>query len=368
MAINSYLIGEKKFYTVYVHGSDSRGIRIQRRRKGIESLRKAETIEFELMRELAKLREEAVPLRWEEWFDECMRQMRLEVMPSTLASYTAQIAKWIHPHWVGKEIRTITKSDVYDVIYSKCREMKTERTRRNVLKMVKRLFQRAYEAGLIDRNPCTGINIKVTETQQMVLTTTEAIKFLDEAEKANHRFYPVWAMALLTGMRSGELYALKWSDVDFDNRNISVSRSWSSKNGITGTKSRRTRVVPMSEDLVTFLKERKLKSDPENEWILPRLGEWEHGEQATVTRDFSRSIGVTEIKFHDLRATFITNLLSRGESLARVMSMVGHSDLKTTNLYLRKAGVDVQGGTDKLGYKLPVRTQGSIISIFNKTK
>ena len=41
------------------------------------------------------------------------------------------------------------------------------------------------------------------------------------------------------------------------------------------------------------------------------------------------------------------------ESLARVTAIVGHSQIKTTNLYLRKAGIEVKGGTDKLGYKLP---------------
>lgn len=50
-------------------------------------------------------------------------------------------------------------------------------------------------------------------------------------------------------------------------------------------------------------------------------------------------------------------------SLARVMSLVGHSQLKTTNGYLRKAGVDVQGGADKLGYKLPDLSGAKILSL-----
>jgi site-specific recombinase XerD len=76
-------------------------------------------------------------------------------------------------------------------------------------------------------------------------------------------------------------------------------------------------------------------------------------EQARVTAEFCRAIEVTPIKFHDLRDTFITNLLSRWVSLARVMSIVGHSQIKTTNCYLRKAGVEVRGVTNELGYKVP---------------
>lgn len=77
------------------------------------------------------------------------------------------------------------------------------------------------------------------------------------------------------------------------------------------------------------------------------------GTASKVTKDFCGALGITPVKFHDLRATFITNLLARGESLARVMAIVGHRELKTTNGYLRKAGVDVLGATERLGYKLP---------------
>ncbi|MGZ3662635.1 MAG: tyrosine-type recombinase/integrase, partial [Bdellovibrionota bacterium] len=71
------------------------------------------------------------------------------------------------------------------------------------------------------------------------------------------------------------------------------------------------------------------------------------------TKRFCSALGITAVKFHDLRATFITNLLARGESLARVMAIVGHRELKTTNGYLRKAGVEVLGATERLGYKRP---------------
>jgi integrase len=87
--------------------------------------------------------------------------------------------------------------------------------------------------------------------------------------------------------------------------------------------------------------------------VLPRLPEWDRGEQAKVLRDFCKSINITLIRFHDLRATFITNLLSQGAPLAQVMAIVGHSQIDTTNEYLRKAGVDLKGATDRLGYDVP---------------
>lgn len=82
-----------------------------------------------------------------------------------------------------------------------------------------------------------------------------------------------------------------------------------------------------------------------------------------MLREFCESIGITSVKFHDLRATFITNLLARGVALARVMAVVGHTQIKTTNVYLRKAGVDVQGATSELGYSLPSGEVGQVLSL-----
>ncbi len=221
----------------------------------------------------------------------------------------------------------------------------------------------AVEEGILDRNPCLGIQVKVPEVEQEVLSSDEVGIFLREAKATNHRFYPIWTMALMTGMRSGELFALKWSDVDLDARIISVSRQWTNKNGFGPTKTQKNRVVPISDDLLKFLKELKLKRVRENDFVLSQLEEWKHGDQAKVTRGFCEAIGVTSVKFHDLRATFITNLLSRGVSLARVMSIVGHREIKTTNGYLRKAGVEVKGATNELGYRIPEIKPAQVLSL-----
>lgn len=291
-----------------------------------------------------------------------MKQMSMEFKPSTIKNYQSQVKKWVHPHWAQTEITQLTKSDVHELIFDKCAAIVTPNNRRTVFTLIRTLFERAVEEGLINRNPCSGIRVHVPEVEQKVLTTSEAEKFLTEAKLTNHRYYPIWAMALMTGMRSGELYALEWRSVDLESRIISVSRQWSNKNGFGPTKSRRTRVVPISEDLETFLKELKLERGHEDS-VLPRHQEWSDGSQADVTRQFCKAIGVTQVKFHDLRATFITNLLARGVSLARVMSIVGHTQLKTTNGYLRRAGVDVQGATESLGYRLPQTSSAGILSL-----
>lgn len=362
MAIRSYSVKGKKLYEVYVNGFDLRGKRIQKRKRGIESIRKAQDVEFEIEREFAVIKEGSIHVRWGEWFEECLKVMKVTYRPSTIYSYETTGRAWIQKPWEKKELRSITNLDVHELIFETLPIEVTMHTRRYVLKIVKRILQMAVDQGKIIRNPSLGLMVKVPESLKKVLTNTEVEIFLNQAKLTKHRFYQIWAMALFTGCRSGEMYALKWSDIDLDARTIQVSRSWSSKNGITPTKNQKCRIVPISDELLGFLRELKIERGREQS-VLPHLMEWTRGEAAKVTKAFCRSIGITDIRFHDLRATFITNLLARGVPLAVVMSMVGHSDMETTNVYLRQAGVEIQGGTEKLGYKLPVDQAGQVLQL-----
>lgn len=353
MAITKYLKDEKTYYEVYVSGYDPRGQRIQRRRREIETLKKAEAIQFELKREVAKIKESQIDYRWSEWLPMCLKNMKFTLSPATVLGYETSLNKWATPKWGDMEIKSITKSQVYELVFEQIDPKITNNTRKTILKLIRRIFQMAVDDGLIARNPCLGIQVKVGEIEQKVLTNSEVEIFIREAKNCNHRFFSIWFLALTTGCRSGELMALTWNDIDYDAKIISISKQWSSKAGYTATKTQKNRVVPISDDLLHFLKELKLKQS-NGDFVLPHLTEWLNGTQAEVTREFCTAIGVTPVKFHDLRATFITNLLARGVSLARVMAVVGHSQIKTTNVYLRKAGVDVQGATEMLGYKLPI--------------
>ncbi len=361
MAVKSYSLRGKKFFEVYVAGFGLREKRIQMRKRGITSIKKAEDLEFEFKRELARVREEDIHLRWGEWFVECMNLMKVNSQPSTLYNYDKSCRKWINPHWDNRELRSIKNMDVHELLYEKMNdESITMHTRKYVLKIMKRIFQMAIENRKLDRNPCIGMMVKVPETQMKVLSGSEVDTLLTEAKTTNHRFYSVWVVALFTGMRSGELFALKWSDVDFESESVQVVRSWSSKNGLKSTKNQKTRIVPMGPELLNFLKQLKLECGQED-YVLPRLQEWERGDAAYVLKEFCRALGITEVRFHDLRATFITNLLSMGESLVKVMAMVGHSDMETTNEYVRRAGIELKGGTDKLGYKVPVQSNVRVL-------
>jgi integrase len=154
-------------------------------------------------------------------------------------------------------------------------------------------------------------------------------------------------------MRSGELYSLRWTDIDLVTGKINISKAWTRYNGEGPTKTAKNRIYPISSECRKFLEELKLKSEPSSEYVLPRLWEWDQGEQAKILKNFCEEIGITPVKFHDLRATFITQMLNNGVPLSKVMAIVGHSSLKTTQGYLRLSGKDVEGATEDLKIEVP---------------
>ncbi len=82
--------------------------------------------------------------------------------------------------------------------------------------------------------------------------------------------------------------------------------------------------------------------------MLPRLSRWNCGNQATVLRKFCESNGLPSIRFHTLRACFATQLLRNGVEAAKVMKVCGWRDLSTMQHYVRLAGIEVSGVTDRI--------------------
>ncbi|MDC1175684.1 tyrosine-type recombinase/integrase [Bacteriovoracaceae bacterium] len=362
MAIHKYEENGKHLYRVHVKDRNAFGKQVNRKRKGISSEARAKRVELELKMELLKLKDLPAVLRWDEWVDECIRRMTLEFRNSTIMGYRRNLDKWVLPHFKNKLLDQIRKGDVHAVIFQGITGVSDE-TRRSILKQVKRIFNMAVEEGLINSNPAVGVKVKVAEKKKLCLNHEEVKILLHNAFNKSHPYYEIWAVAVMTGMRSGELNALLWSDIDFENNYISVNKSWSSKNGIGPTKSSLTRSISISSSLKKLLTEIKLKCTGTH--VLPRPNSCIQGDQAKIIREFCNGLGITKIGFHDLRATFITQMLIKDVPLAKVMKIVGHANIKTTMKYLRMIAKDVEGATEALGIELPdYIEENNVVSLF----
>lgn len=259
--------------------------------------------------------------------------------------------------WMDRIAAELTRGDGRQILEL----AKSKGASTNLIKRIKNSINTIYNWGLeegliksgdriVNHSPVYGLGIEdKTEKTPPILTLEEVRKLLFEAKLQNHPWYGHWAFAVLTGMRSGELYALKWSDIDEDNGIIRVEKSYnhqmkefkSTKNG----KWRNVNISPQLKEIILHLRNKNSNC----EFVLERLSGWQNGQAGRILRMFLERIGIEKyVTFHTLRACFATHLLATGAEPMKVMRMGGWSDLKTFQIYIRMAGVDVKGVSDAL--------------------
>jgi integrase len=285
---------------------------------------------------------------------------RREVTENTISDYMSCLNAYTLAPWRDKLVDDIPPAEIRNLITTELAS-KSIAHQKNVLKMIKAVFALAVDQGHLKANPTPQMAFRVGDKIKAVLTLPQAQRLLAAAKSVNHAWYPVWCVALYTGLRSGELYALTWDSVDLERRTIRVSAAWNNVDGFKDTKSGNDRIVAIAPPLLHVLKELRLLSGS-SEYVLPRLPAWKKGFQAKVLRTFLVGLGLPQIRFHDLRATWATILLSKGIAPAQVMAMGGWADMKTMMIYMRKAGIDVQGATDCLLLHNPTDQMGELLN------
>lgn len=154
--------------------------------------------------------------------------------------------------------------------------------------------------------------------------------------------YDIVLFALRSGLRKGEIGALRRCDVNFADNLIVVRRSWSEKERRmkNTTKSKTFRRIEMNQDMVNILKKRfmRVKNDQD---LLFNIRSW-------AVKNFSKycvKAGVREIHFHSLRHTCLTNLangygMDKPLPLPQVQAIAGHREISTTMRYVHTNGIE----------------------------
>ncbi|MBV2167595.1 MAG: site-specific integrase [Bdellovibrio sp.] len=337
----------KEYEVRYSQRHPLTGVPYSLKRLHIKSKSEANRVYAKLIATVSERLKKAVIPPWEIVLESYLQSLELEdLMNSTRYGRRKILEKYTLERWRGKTCDSITTQDIHDILRTDLSE-NAEAHKKHFVKCLKGAFQFAVEKGYINRNPTPLLKFKVADKIKSVLTEEQIITLLRRAQELDWPWYPHYAMALYTGMRNGELYALTFDKVNLDLRQILVNSSWSSKDGFKSTKSGDDRIVEIPKPLLPVLTELKLKSLGDN-FVLPRLGKWDKGDQARELRFFLKSVGLPEIRFHDLRASWATLLLGKGVAPSKVMSMGGWKDMDTMMIYMRKAGIDIKNSTSVL--------------------
>lgn len=175
--------------------------------------------------------------------------------------------------------------------------------------------------------------LKLPELEFVFLDPEEVPRFLRATPK---EWLPMMTVALKTGLRLGELLALRWEDVDLVAAQLMVRRSlWRDIEG--PPKSGKKRAVPLSRDTVTTLKEHRALHGPlKSPYVFsgPDGRRLAHNAMREIVPRICRQAGLAKrLTMHDLRHSFASHLVMAGRSLKEVQELLGHATIDMTMRY-----------------------------------
>jgi len=226
-------------------------------------------------------------------------------------SYSLEEIKVVHIElWVDKLMQKYSTSTV-----SKC------------VNLLREVMHKAVANDICIKNPVDYIDkIEVVHKKQKAYSVEDARKMMTQSEG----FMKVWLnLAFTTGMRTGELMALMWDDIDFENRIIFLQRSITKGYitlGSANTKNHK-RIVPLMPQVVEILKEAKTKS--KSKWVFPnRKGEC-YKESKAITKKYFKplleKLGIEYISLYATRHTFATIVENAMLNPEAINDIIGNS-------------------------------------------
>lgn len=273
------------------------------------------------------------PITVKELVDRFLEAKERSVRASTYRHYEMSMRLNVVP-FIGDYLVTDVTTDVIDDLVGRWIEKKnmekvTIKTQRAILKV---LFKMAVDKGYIVKNPVADTSrVRVPHKEMKTLSQEEAKRLLGFAKEYSEPMYLLILLALTTGMRRGELLGLCWDCVLDDKirvwRNLIQTKEGPKLDEPKTTAGRRT--ISVAKDVVEKLQ--VMRGD--SEYVF-RWNGW--GDNTTFSRvaDAFREVlkraGISGFRFHDLRHTHATQLISQGVDIKTVSKRLGHEDIKTT--------------------------------------
>jgi integrase len=282
--------------------------------------------------------------QWETW-------AATQVSAKTLERYKELLAHHVRPHLGNLSLQKL-KTVNFAELYGKLQRPKPEgaglaaRTVGHVHRVVRRALGHAVKWGAIGNNPVSAAEPPRVQRAEIEILAPDQIKIVLDALRGRP-LYPVAVIALATGMRRGEIVALRWGDIDLDAGKVRVERSLEQTNAGIAPKSPKTkagrRSVAVPPSIVAELRdhwrrqqEHRLargmgKASPDDlVFARPDASPWPPD---SLTADWARTVRMLKlpkVTLHALRHTHVSQLLAAGLDVVTVSRRIGHSNPTVT--------------------------------------
>jgi integrase len=268
------------------------------------------------------------------------------VRPTTFERYEQIVRSHIRPALGRLKLKNVTPAHVRGLYREKLEAGLSPRTVQYVHVTLHKALKQAVADGLIPRNATEAVKPPQVRREEIHPLTPEQTKQLFEAAKGD-RLEALYVLAVTTGLRQGELLGLKWEDVDLEAGTLRVRRTLTTAKGgpvLSAPKTRSSRrTVKLSQTALEALRSHLERQLGEIDWAGDLWGEnglifaSEIGEpldrRYITTHRFKpllKRAGLPEIRFHDLRHTCATLLLSKNVNPKIVSEMLGHATIAIT--------------------------------------
>lgn len=282
----------------------------------------------------------------------------MDKKPSTKARYDTTFNCHIKDSRIGKmKLQDVTANDLQKW-YNKIFEKKGEHVVKNIHKVIRPCLRYAFKSGHILRNHGElvtlpkDLKVKSKSKHEKInpLTLIEQKAFIKVIR--DHYHEALFTTALDTGMREGELFALLWSDIDFDKKTIRIDKTYSYVKDIvtekrvslvTDPKTKGSdRSIPMANRTKEILEKHKFEQrkallkigiPQEDETLVfctPIATYLDSSNVLKLLKIEYKKIGIDNKTFHDLRHTYATRLFELGEPAKTVQELLGHSSVNIT--------------------------------------
>jgi integrase len=265
--------------------------------------------------------------------------------PSTLKDYREVTRNHLAPFFSGP-LEDITPDVVQSYVAEKIRAGYSPRTVSKTLAVLKSMMKKAEAWGYVQQNPTRFVELPQAPHREMdYLRPDEVARLLDAASP---EYRALFAMAVLTGARQGELLALRWSDYDQARGVIYIRRSYHPEYGFSSPKSKRgVRAVPISPLLAEELEAHRPTGQKPSDLIYRNRAGKPVNFSNMIAREFHPALeraGLRRVRFHDLRHTYAALMISLNCNPKVLQERMGHASITTT--------------LDRYGHLLPSVDQG----------
>jgi integrase len=213
----------------------------------------------------------------------------------------------------------------------------SNRTKQKYLIVLNGIFKRAMKAYRLPSNPMVLVERpRVRNSSDIDVLSAAEVRSLVR-HTAGEPYATLFLTAAFTGMRMGELLALRWGEVDFAAETIRVVRSFT-LGGESSPKSGRSRSVPMVSEvalaLVRLSQREHFTSHGDLVFAGVVGGHLDSNQVRDVYHEALAAAGLRRLRFHDLRHTFGTRAVEKAESILELKEWMGHANVQTTMRYL----------------------------------